>query len=92
MSLFGAVRLLMVAGAAPRPDRVGSGSLPLIRTVAWAAWRPRPAVIEEIVTSEGARFVEDAHPRDRIGVPTLAVSPIVRFAGYSRLADTDVTR
>jgi hypothetical protein len=92
MSLFGAVRLLLVAWAAPRPARVGSGSLPPIRAGAWAAWRPGPAVVEDIVTTEGARFVEIAAPCDGIHVVTMAVSPVVRLAGHSRLADAGMPR
>ena len=92
MSLFGAIRLLLVAGATPRADHVGSDSLPPIRAGAWAAWRPGPAALEENVTIEGARFVEDAHPCDVTYVVTTAVSPVVRFAGRSRLADTGIPR
>jgi hypothetical protein len=84
MSLFGAVRLLLVAGDAHGPDRLGFGSPPPIRASVRAARGPEAAFREEIATFVAARTLENANPPDGIQIDTTAVSPVVRFAGHPR--------
>ena len=81
MSLFGAVRLIQMAGATARPQiPVASGGLRPIRPEAWATWRIGTAV------------VEGADPSEGVHVATFAVLPVFGRATWSRLADTSGRR
>ena len=81
MSLFGAVRLIQVAGAMARPQvPVASGELRPIRPEAWATWKIGAAVVEEADSSEG------------VHVATFAVLPVFGRATWSRLAESSGRR
>ena len=81
MSLFGAVRLIQMAGAMARPQiPVASGGLRQIRPEAWATWKIGAAVVEGTDSSEG------------VHVATFAVLPVFGRAEWSRLADSSGRR
>ena len=84
MSLFGAVRLMVVAGATPTRSPGGSGSLPPTREGAWSAWRPGPADVEEIGSAARLRLVGDEDPSAGISVVMTVVSPVIRRAGQTQ--------